>query len=532
MKLTFTLIILCFSLELMAQKAGTLDNSFGDSGIVTTTFDSASGEARAVVISPGSYIIVAGNEYVGLPSRQCFSIVKYRPDGVPDSTFGKIGKVKSYFSKIFAYTYCAALQPDGKILVGGSMSSDMAGYGNYFVLIRYLKNGTPDSSFGHSGLDTTILKHNIGGEFHAVFIQSDGKIVGVGKSADENYIAIRYLPDGKLDSSYGINGVANADFRNDYCVGGALQPDGKIIAGGYTYDYRSGKQELMIVRFTSAGKTDSSFGRNGMVITDLGLAGIKCNAMALQADGKIILEGTYFKGGNNIVLTRFNNDGQPDKTFGTNGKQLNVYKNFPWGNAMALQADGKIVVAGYVYFQPVNKIFFGLARYQQNGDVDSSFGFNGGVQTIYAKGGEAYAVAIQQDGKIVAAGKIYRGVQSIEEYGTIRYNNGKSTLKQVIVKHYIPDDAQATTLSNISIYPNPAQNVLHVEGLSLSQNLPADRQGTKLTVVDFNGNIAMSYELSPMNSSCNLNIASLHAGNYLLKIETNGEVVTKQFVKE
>ena len=127
------------------------------------------------------------------------------------------------------------------------------------------------------------------------------------------------------------------------------------------------------------------------------------------------------------------------------------------------------------------------------------------------------AIALQPDGKIVAAGGSSDGITSY--ISLARYNNGISKRQIIITKirHWINNN-------NIKLSPNPATSNLHIEGLPTSN--------IKLTVVDFAGNIALSVKLSAFSTSYNLNIASLHQGNYLLKIETNGEVITKQFVKE
>ncbi len=163
-----------------------------------------------------------------------------------------------------------------------------------------------------------------------------------------------------------------------------------------------------------------------------------------------------------------------------------------------------------------------------NGLIDSSFGVNGEITTDFAgyAGSGITSIGLQTSGKIVAIGTS----ANTNDYNIslARYDNDAKTKKQIIIqkiKHYIQtnNDAQATTLNNVSIYPNPAQNILHVEGLSAN---------TKLTIVDFAGNIIVSRELSVVSNGYDLNVSSLHAGNYLLKIETNGAIVAKQFVKE
>jgi uncharacterized delta-60 repeat protein len=178
-----------------------------------------------VVLLPNKKILAAGTAYT---NHQNFSLAQYNEDGSLDKSFGKNGKVLSYFGKLAAYTYCAAVQPDGKILLGGSMSSDIGNYGYYFLLIRYNKNGSLDSSFAHNGIDTIVISnlYNTGGAFRSILVQPDGKIIGAGSSSGSNYdyTVMRFMPNGKLDSSFGTNGIVRTTFGNAYAVGACLQP--------------------------------------------------------------------------------------------------------------------------------------------------------------------------------------------------------------------------------------------------------------------------------------------------------------------
>jgi uncharacterized delta-60 repeat protein len=509
MKLTFTLIVLLFSIELMAQHAGTLDSSFGVNGVVTTDFNNGVDEAYAVALLPNKKILAAG---IATTNHQNFSLAQYNEDGSLDKSFGKNGKVLSYFGKLAAYTYCTAVQPDGKILLGGSMSSDIGNYGYYFLLIRYNKNGSLDSSFAHNGIDTIVISNtfNTGGAFRSILVQPDGKIIGAGSTngSNYNYTVMRFTPNGNLDSSFGINGIARTVFGNDYAVGACLQPDGKIVVGG------NGSAEFLLMRYNTDGKLDNDFGKNGIVSANFGAGSIEssCKAIALQPDGKIVAAGViqdYKNAIEGIILTRFNANGTTDYSFGDReGYSLNKFKYTVLCKAMALQPNGKIVLAGSTL---TNQFSFGVARYNNDGSVDTLFGPNGGVQNSFYRYSEANAIAIQPDGKIVAVGEIPGTNCNIcTDFGLIRYNRDE-----------INKPINKISNSVIKLSPNPAQNMLHVEGLSAN---------AKLIVVDFSGNI--KFQAVANASSFNLNIASLYAGSYLLKIETNGALVTKQFVKE
>jgi uncharacterized delta-60 repeat protein len=516
MKTVFTLSVIFLFLNVHAQsvnKAGTLDSSFGVNGVVTTDFNNGVDEAYAVALLPNKKILAAG---IATINHQNFSLAQYKADGSLDKSFGKDGKVHSYFGKIFTYTYCVAVQADGKILLGGSMSSDKGNYGDYFLLIRYNKNGSLDSSFANNGIDTIIISNtfNTGGAFRSILLQPDGKIIGAGSSSgtNYNYTVMRFMPTGKPDSSFGINGITRTIFGNDFAVGACLQPDGKIIVGG------NGSAEFLFMRYNTDGSLDKGFGNKGIVSANFGSGNIRstCRAIALQSDGKIVAAGeiqNYREAIEGIILTRFNADGTTDYSFGNRGGySLNKFNYTVLCKAMALQPNGKIVLAGSTLS---NQFSFGVARYNNDGSVDTSFGPNGGVQNSFYRYSEANAVAIQPDGKIIAVGEIPGTNCNIcTDFGLIRYNGDEINKAQ-----------SKTSKSLIQISPNPATNILRIQGLPSNQKI-------KITVVDFVGNTALSVQLSAFSTSYNLNIASLKPGNYLLKIETNDEVVTKQFVKE
>ncbi len=272
------------------------------------------------------------------------------------------------------------------------------------------------------------------------------------------------------------------------------------------------QSQVLLTRYLSDGTTDESFGSNGEVRNNFTKYADGANDMVLQPNGQILIVGdaaSFFI--DTGFLARYNTDGSPDNSFGING-----LAKLPDTSGIArilLQKDGTIITGGYG---------FTVSKFKSDGSPDSSFGTNG--YTITEGIGQAYGLCIQSDNKIVLSGFINDSVTS--HITLARYNNDDLTKKQIIIKkikHYIQthNDARATTLNNVSIYPNPAQNILHVEGLSAN---------AKLDVVDFTGNIKLQTVANA--SSYNLNIASLYAGNYLLKIEVNSEVVTKQFVKQ
>ena len=170
-----------------------------------------------------------------------------------------------------------------------------------------------------------------------------------------------------------------------------LQPDGAIVAAGRS----SGN--FALARYTTNGALDSSFGSGGLVTTDLGSAEV-VRAMALQSDGKLVVAGGS---GNDFALARYNPGGSLDTGFGTNGS---VKTDFGGGIDMArglvLQPDGKIVAVGRTQLGSV--VAFAIARYNPSGSLDTTFGTNGMVTTDV--NGGAFAAVVQTDGELVVDG--------------------------------------------------------------------------------------------------------------------------------
>jgi len=282
----------------------------------------------------------------------------------------------------------------------------------------YAAPGDLDATFGTGGKVTT----DFGGfeQANAAALQADGKIITVGTSflGGRSFFALaRYNPDGTLDSSFGSGGKVTTDFGGGFSRSEdvALQPDGKILAAGvmFTGDFTS---DFALARYNPNGTLDSSFGSGGKVTTDFGSGRSFANAVALQPDGKIVAAGaTLVSGvGNEWSLARYNGDGSLDSSFGTGGL---VITNISLEVLdLALQPDGKIVGAG----RDGN---FALARYNPDGSLDSSFGLGGKVSTDWGGDDAIFSVALQPDGKIVAAGD---SLTSRADFVLARYSPGGS----------------------------------------------------------------------------------------------------------
>jgi uncharacterized delta-60 repeat protein len=367
---------------------GALDPTFGTGGEVTTDFGGFD-SAQAVAIQSDGKIVATGS------SGGDFALARYNADGSLDASFGGGGKVTTDFAGFDAAS-ALVVQPDGRIVATGrSGNAD-------FALARYNANGSLDSTFGSGGKVTT----DVGGFDAAlgVALQSDGKIVAVGGGgAASDFVAARYNANGSLDPSFGSGGVVTTDLGGfEAATAVALQSDDKIVATGSTFS--SGFQQFALVRYNADGNIDSSFGSGGKVLTDFGLGSGFGGALAIQPDGKIVAAG---RAGSDFVVARYNGDGSPDASFGTGGRVTTDFGGLIFDAAfgVALQSNGKIVAAGSAFNAFGSSADFALARYLPDGSLDSSFGSGGKVTTDFGGFDVAFGVALQSDGKIVAAGQ-------------------------------------------------------------------------------------------------------------------------------
>ena len=349
-------------------------------------------------------------------------------DGDPDPTFGNGGKVTTAINGNFGSAYDVVVQPDGKILAAGVTSS--AG-----VLVRFNANGSFDTSFG-SGGKVTNGSFDVG--FRSVVLQPDGKIVVAGAVGTDrdldpfngNFGLARFNANGSLDTNFGNGGVITTDFAGlgDGNRDVELQPDGKIVTVGFAgRDNRNGTSQFdfALARFNANGSLDTSFGSGGKIIADFANGTDSASSVKVQADGKIVVAGTTTSasGGlnRNFALARFNANGNLDTTFGTGGKvTTDFFGDTDMAGDLALQSDGKIVLAGGA--KPADSASdFALARYNANGSLDTTFG-NGGKVTTDFDGFPDFInhIALQANGKIVAVGNANKAM-SIDA-ALARYN--------------------------------------------------------------------------------------------------------------
>lgn len=404
------IFIIFFVAHSLYSVDGSLDLSFGNSGVVTTHISgSVINVITKVLLQPDTKIVAVGAASIG--GTAIFALARYHEDGSLDTSFGSGGIVTTDFGG--ADTANAGLvQPNGKIVAAGQ--TDASGNDN-FALARYNPDGSLDPSFGTNGLVTTNFGGTAADVAFAVLLQPDGKIIAVGRSdvgGTNDFALARYNTNGSLDISFGTNGLVTTNFGGaDAAAAAILQPDGKIIAVGQSD--AGGTLDFALARYNTNGSLDISFGTNGLVRTNFGGVDVAL-AVALQPDGKIIAAGIS---DTDFALARYNTNGSLDTSFGTNGLVITNVGGTDAATSVVLQSDGKIIAGGRSNVAGTTD--FTLVRYTTNGSVDTTFGTNGFVTTSFGATDNLNGLLIQSDGKVVGGGQA--GLTGTIDFALARY---------------------------------------------------------------------------------------------------------------
>ena len=431
--------------DVFAQ-AGALDPSFGTGGIVQTEMALNVGGAYAVSVLPDGGIVASG---IGGDSTDLdFAIAKYLPDGALDLSFGNGGKVLSKVTTGADLIKGMVIQPDLKIAVAGV--ADELWYPDPCVA-RYLPDGELDTTFGVDGIVHVDLGAS-GGHGRAIALQPDGKLVVAGRryvsGVGDEFIVVRMLTDGTMDTGFGTNGVVTTHVTNvtDVLVSVLIQPDGKILAGGNAGSPPN--RSFALVRYMPDGSLDTSFGVDGIVLQPVSPTGSDIAwSVALRPDGSIVLGGTsdYSVTESRAVMLAFNADGSPDMSFGGDGMDEPPYPTGRiTGRSVLIQPDGKILFTGS---SGNGYGDFALCRYMPDGTLDPDFGIDGMVSTNIDVGDDGYALALDGIGSVVVAGSS-NGIGVMYDFAVARYLNDLGIGMNEI---------QAGT---VEVFPNPVRGQL------------------------------------------------------------------------
>jgi uncharacterized delta-60 repeat protein len=493
---------------------GSLDQSFGNGGKVTANLSPLEDFSKAIKVSSDNEIFVGG---VTLgPPASFFTLSKYKQNGHLDSSFGKDGV--GYFSPfVGSPENCNALliQPDKKIIWVGNNNYQWS------TLIRFLPNGTVDSSFGVNGVRYNFLP----AETYRIKQQKDGKIITASVSGGGLYevVLARFNTNGRIDSTFGNNGITQTQINvSTGPIGLEIQEDDKLlVASAYA-------ERMALFRFTKNGKLDSTFSADG-ITSYLYSPGNgyfhqgKACSIVIQSDKKIVIGGTATQAGkpNNIALVRFYPDGEIDRDFGSDGIQIlsspetNYYAI---GYSMLLQKDDKIVTGGSILYGGLKN--FVVARFTREGLVDSSFGTSGVVQTDFDNSDDnCYAIDQQPDGKIVACGYSQYLSSYDSRYAISRYNN--DIVLPFTLASFIATKKQNSILLNWQTASETNNSYFAIERSNNSNT-----NFKEIARVNSKGNSSQTQQYGFED------ITPLKGANYyrLKQIDKNGKVTTSKIV--
>jgi len=373
--------------------SGTQESSINLSGFTVNEMQSL----------PDGKIIVVGK------FSNNFGVARLNSDATLDSTFGNAGIVNTPIGLAVDVATSLAIQPDGKIVVGGFYDNGATTNRDDMALVRYMPDGSLDTTFGvSSGVGTGIVTQRLS-EFwdriHGVALQSDGKIVAAGCircDNSDNVAVLRFLANGTLDQSFdGNSGNANGiitmaiDGNKGKAKKVFVRDDSKILIGG---DFSNPMfSDFLLMQMDSVGRLDTSFGVGGIRKQAI-LDADNIYGMTLQRDGKIVLVGSCASLGapNKMCFARFSSNASLEAT-----KTATFGTSHAWGRAVNSLPSGKLLI-GTEFFAADLSVAKIVIRYNADLSVDTSFG-SGGVQALPSTSSIGTSL-LQDDGKIIFSG--------------------------------------------------------------------------------------------------------------------------------
>jgi uncharacterized delta-60 repeat protein len=360
---------------------------FNPNGSLDSSFnpgDGANSTVRDIKVQPDGKILIGGSftSYNGTPRGR---IARLNADGTLDTSF-------THTSGANNAIYSVTLLNSGKIVIGGFFTTYEGTSRNFIAQLN--SNGSLDTSFNPgTGFN--------GGIYETVALPANQIFAGGNVTFYNGFqrdLAARINADGSIDSNFGLSTMAQATLRTTL-----IQPDGKVVVGG-SFNISNNVNHNSLVRLNTNGTNDTTFnagtGTNANIYT-----------MALQPDGKILIGGSFtsYNGTTRNRIARVNTDGTLDTSFAANADSSVAN--------ITIQQDGKILVGGsFITMNGVSRT--GLARLNADGTLDNSFVFNSPVS--YIEG-----IGVQADGKIVVGG-IFDYVDSTLRFSVARLNSNGS----------------------------------------------------------------------------------------------------------
>lgn len=404
-KIWISLFLLLFSIVSFAAP-GELDSTFGLGGIVIENY---SGKSNILgfdgVIQKGGNIVVVGQSYQSTSVSQ-IALARFTPAGKLDTTFGSAGWTIANFGYGNIWAYAAEQQTDGKIVVTGPLFDDK----RYdFYVARFHMDGKIDNNFGNHGIVLIDFANSYDTSWDLA-IQSDEKIVIVGTTytgSNQNMALARVDRTGKPDLSFGTNGLVQTDFNGlaDWAETVAINSDKQIVVGGFA-ELNTSNQAFAVARYKVTGALDPSFGNGGKVTTDFGPNYDVGSTVALQPDGKVVLAGLAQPTSGVFAFARYHTNGI------LNVQHTEDYSGSAWeaSSGLAIAKNGRLILGGRIQPNSIPTASFALSCYHSNGTLDTTFGAAGWVITSIGPDYEGSRnLKLQSDNKILMIGWSVQG---------------------------------------------------------------------------------------------------------------------------
>ncbi|TFW19979.1 hypothetical protein E4L96_10945 [Massilia arenosa] len=359
-----------------------------------------------VLLADGSMISITAIRPEANGDVYKWALVHTLADGSLDLSYGTGGRLMLGVTPNADVTPDLTLLPDGSVLATIVVQSVDAPWKT--LLVKAKANGTLDSAFGNGGGVTLVGTDDF--EASGVAVQADGKIVVAGRNfvgGTNTYEVVRLAADGTLDPTFGDGGktIVNLGAGNHQLNALALHADGSIVVAGVTNT--GGNNDFELVRLSAGGNLQDWFGTHGRVVTPVGVATDDARAVTALSDGGFIVAGSAMDGSRKAALVKYHGDGTLDTSFGTGGKLMLDFLPGDDSVQRVVEApDGRLLLSLAVGGTAVvNKTLLGVARLNHDGSLDGSFGHNGlatlAVGTVADQG---RGIIVQPDGKIAVVG--------------------------------------------------------------------------------------------------------------------------------
>ncbi len=494
----FFLVGVLISINAVAQQSA-YDSSFGLNGLVRLSTITNDQTSDVMQLADGNLAVLGSA--TGTSGDQKLFLVQLNPDGTYNPQFGNGGRVDAGFNGANVKAYALTEQADFKLVAGGASHFDA-------LLMRFLSDGTLDSSFGNGGKVVTDIPNYYSERIVDIAYLSDGKLLVMGdanqSSGDQRHlIALRYLPNGSLDPSFGNGGVLIGS-RGTAAALMVQSTNNFILAGDSIGD-------VIMERYFPDGTLDSSFGTSGRIKIDLSLPcslseGIVGNNDSLWLGGHL----SEILVGRKLLAIKFDVNGVLDSAYGVNGEAIHRVGDSSMGFDLNLQPSGKAIVVGRSFD---NNGFARMAatRFDSAGDLDTSFGSNGVSITAFDTfPSSATSSIFQVDGKLVLAGQV--GFWGALDVALVRFNMGFTT-------SLAPTCCEPT---KVYAMPNPASN--HVRF-----SFPSPLANASVSVFSSMGTCV--YQDDGLNGDAiNMDVSDLSNGYYFIRVNEHGNTFVATLV--